>query len=96
MVLVMLAHLGGGAQWSMSTYGLQIETPDHLRGRIMAIDYGLATLFIGASSIAAGLLANAYGEASATRWLTVVAALYAIGWLAWSLPAMRRPGTVSI
>jgi MFS family permease len=93
LVLVVLAHLGGGAQWSMSTYGLQIETPDHLRGRIMAIDYGLATLFIGASSIVAGLLANAYGEASATRWLTVVAALYAFSWLAWSLPAMRRPAS---
>jgi len=90
LVLVVLAHLGGGAQWSMSTYGLQRETPDHLRGRVMAIDYGLATLFIGLSSIGAGLLADALGEASATWWLAGVGAVYGVAWLAWSLAALRR------
>jgi predicted MFS family arabinose efflux permease len=87
LVLVMLAHLGGGAQWSVSTYGLQVETPDHLRGRVMSLDYGLATLFIGASSIVAGLLADAYGEARATQWLAALGAVYAVAWVAWSLPA---------
>jgi MFS family permease len=90
-LLVALAHLGGGAQWSVSTYGLQRETPDQFRGRILSLDYGLATLAIGGSSIAAGLLADALGEARATWWLTVVGAVYAVGWLAWSLPATREP-----
>ena len=89
LVLVTLAHLGGGAQWSLSTYGLQIATPDHLRGRVMAIDYGLATLAIGASSIVAGLLADAFGEASATWSLSAVAGIYGIAWLAWSLRIVR-------
>lgn len=89
LVLVALAHLGGGAQWSMSTYGLQAETPDHLRGRVMSLDYGLATLFIGASSIVAGLLADAHGEVRATLWLAGAAAIYGVAWLAWSLPAVR-------
>ena len=31
-VLVMTAHLGGGAQWSLSSYGLQVLVPDHIRG----------------------------------------------------------------
>jgi len=84
MVLVVIAHLGGGAQWSLSTYGLQRETPDHVRGRVMALDYGLATLSIGASAIAAALLADAVGEASATWILCVIGAVYAVGWLAWS------------
>jgi len=44
LILVMCAHLGGGAQWSLSTYGLQRETPDHFRGRVLSLDYGLATL----------------------------------------------------
>src|SRR4051812_16346680 len=44
LVVVMLAHLGGGAQWSLSTYGLQRETPDQFRGRVLSLDYGLATL----------------------------------------------------
>ena len=87
MVLVVIAHLGGGAQWSISTYGLQVVTPDHLRGRIMSLDYGLATLAIGTSSILAGVLANAYGAPSANWTLAAIGGVYAIGWLVWSLPA---------
>ena len=89
LVLVVLAHLGGGAQWSASTFGLQVVTPDHMRGRVMALDYGLATLLIGVSSIVAGLLADAWSESTATWWLAVIAAIYGIAWLAWSLPATR-------
>jgi MFS family permease len=90
MILVTIAHLGGGAQWSISTYGLQVATPDRLRGRVMSLDYGLATLAIGSSSILAGLLADAYGAASANWWLAVIGATYGIAWLVWSLPVVRR------
>jgi MFS family permease len=89
MVVVTCAHLGGGAQWSLSTYGLQRETPDHFRGRVLSLDYGLATLWIGASSIAAGLLADAWGAAPATWWLAAVGGGYGVIWLAWSLAAPR-------
>jgi MFS family permease len=85
LVLVVLAHLGGGAQWSLSTYGLQVATPDRLRGRVMALDYGLATLGIGASSIAAGVIADAFGAATSTWWLCGVAGIYGVAWLVWSL-----------
>ena len=91
MVLVILAHLGGGANWSLSTYGLQRETPDHVRGRVMSLDYGLATLAIGASAIAAGLLADSYGEAAATWILAAVGGGCGVAWLAWSLTAVRTP-----
>ncbi|MDX2093955.1 MAG: MFS transporter [Kofleriaceae bacterium] len=84
MALVAIAHLGGGAQWSMSTYGLQIATPDALRGRVLSFDYGLATLAIGTSSIVAGLLADAFGADVATWALVAVGAVYGITWLAWS------------
>jgi len=84
LVLVVLAHLGGGAQWALSTYGLQAGTPDHLRGRVLSLDYGLATLAIGASAIVAGLLANAYGAATSTWLLTGFAGVYGVAWLAWS------------
>jgi MFS family permease len=89
MVLVTIAHIGGGAQWSISTYGLQVLTPDRLRGRVMSLDYGLATLAIGMSSILAGLLADAYGAASATWWLAGIGSVYGIAWLVWSLPITR-------
>jgi MFS family permease len=88
-VLVILAHLGGGAQWSLSTYGLQRETPDHVRGRVLSLDYGLATLLIGASSIAAGVLADHYGEVAATWWLAAIGGGYGAIWLAWSLAGAR-------
>ena len=93
IVLVILAHLGGGAQWSLSTYGLQRETPDRFRGRVLALDSGFATLAMGTSAIAAGLLADAYGEASATWWLTAIGGAYGIAWLAWSLGGRRAPVT---
>ncbi|MSO31640.1 MAG: MFS transporter [Ilumatobacteraceae bacterium] len=56
-----LAHLGGGAQWTLSTYGLQVESPDHLRGRVMAGDFALVTLMLGLTSILAGLTSDAIG-----------------------------------
>ncbi|TMQ02946.1 MAG: MFS transporter [Deltaproteobacteria bacterium] len=92
MVLVILAHLGGGAQWSLSTYGLQCETPDHFRGRVLSLDYGVATLWIGTSSIAAGVLADGWGEVAATWWLAAIGGGYGTVWLAWSLITVRtRP-----
>jgi predicted MFS family arabinose efflux permease len=60
-VLVALAHLGGGSQWTMSSYGLQIRTPDDVRGRVMAGDFAIVTLVISLSSIATGLLSEAVG-----------------------------------
>lgn len=90
VVLAVLAHLGGGAQWSLSTYALQRETADEYRGRVLSLDYGLATLAIGASSIAAGLLADALGASAATWWLAAIGSGYSILWLAWSLPGRHR------
>ena len=90
LILVVLAHLGGGAQWALSTYGLQTATPDRLRGRILSLDYGLATLAIGISAIVAGLLANAYGEATSTWLLAAFAGVYGVAWLAWSAGVAPR------
>ena len=36
-VAIFVAHLGGGSQWMLSTYGLQLLVPDHIRGRIFAV-----------------------------------------------------------
>lgn len=53
---IMVAHFGGGAQWTLSTLGLQMRSPDHLRGRVLAADMASATLMMGLSSIASGVL----------------------------------------
>ncbi len=50
------AHVGGGAIWTMASYGLQTSTEDHIRGRVIAGDMGFAMLVTGLSSIGTGIL----------------------------------------
>lgn len=72
-VLVFLAHLGGGAQWTLSTYGLQRRAPDHIRGRIIAGDFGIVTLIITLSNLAAGALAGGIGVRAAIAVFAILA-----------------------
>ena len=58
LVLLVVAHAGGGANWILSTYGLQTVVPDSLRGRVFSADYTLATLVIAGSQVAFGLLSE--------------------------------------
>ena len=83
-VCVLLAHLGGGAQWVLATYGLQVSTPDRLRGRVLGLDFGLATLSVGLSSLAAGAATEVVGLARASWALAGVSLLYGLGWLWWT------------
>lgn len=55
---VLIAHTGAGGEWAVSTLGLQLRCPDHVRGRIMAADYAVATLMLALSGLGAGLLAE--------------------------------------
>lgn len=90
-VLVFLAHLGGGAQWVLSTYGLQATTPDTIRGRVMAADFGFATLAVGLSSLAAGGAAEVFGLRATSWGLAAMAVVYGAAWLAWTA-GLRRGG----
>jgi predicted MFS family arabinose efflux permease len=83
-VCVLLAHLGGGAQWVLSTYGLQVSTPDGLRGRVMGLDFGLATLAVGLSALTAGASAELVGLAGASWTLAALSLLYGTWWLWWT------------
>lgn len=86
LVCVALAHAGGGAQWAMSTYGLQLAAPDEVRGRVLSLDYGIATLTIGLSSLTAGGAAQLWGL-DATSWgLAGVGLVYGASWLLWTRP----------
>jgi predicted MFS family arabinose efflux permease len=86
---VLLAHLGGGAQWVLSTYGLQVSTPDSLRGRVLSLDYGLATLAVGASSLVGGAAAEAVGLTHASWALALLSLIYGVVWLWWTRPLWR-------
>ncbi len=74
-VFVCIAHLGGGASWTLSTYGLQIRCPDAMRGRVMAGDFALITLMLGISSLLAGVVSDYIGA----RGTIAVFAILAIG-----------------
>jgi len=81
---VFAAHLGGGAQWQTSTYGLQRETPDWIRGRVFGADWGFVTLTMSISSMVAGIAADRFGATIATAAVASVCILWALFWSAWT------------
>jgi MFS family permease len=81
---ICLAHLGGGAQWQISTYGLQNETPDWIRGRVFAADYGFVTLTMSLSSLGAGIASDHFGPVIATVGTASVASLWGVFWCVWT------------
>jgi predicted MFS family arabinose efflux permease len=88
--LVFLAHLGGGAQWMLSTLGLQRATPDHIRGRMFSFDYGLVTVTITASTLLAGALADAVAPAAAVWVMVGLITLAGLIWLAFARPVLAE------
>ncbi|MGA1332435.1 MAG: MFS transporter [Ilumatobacteraceae bacterium] len=71
---VMFAHLGGGAQWTLSTYGLQVRAPDDMRGRVLAGDFALITLSLAVSSVAAGIVSEQVGARATVAIFGAIAA----------------------
>lgn len=86
---VMVAHLGGGAQWTLSSYGLQRIVPDRIRGRIFSFDNALITLTLTISSLVTGWTADRFGPRPTAVGLGIVAVSYAGLW-AWLTTDVRR------
>ena len=74
-VFVAVAHFAGGAQWVMSSVGLQMRAPDHVRGRVLAGDFALVSLVIASTSVAAGAASEAIGVRAAMVVFAGVAAV---------------------
>ncbi len=89
MGAVLLAHVGGGAQWTLSSYGLQRVVPDRIRGRIFAVDGMLVTLTFGTSSILTGVLADVFGAGPTAVAMGTVALVWALTWT-WLTGDVRR------
>jgi MFS family permease len=87
LIAIFAAHLGGGAAWQISSYGLQREVPDWIRGRVFSADYGFVTLTMSLSSLAAGLASDRVGPVIATIGTSSAALLFAVVWggLTWRL-----------
>src|SRR5207249_11944818 len=79
-LFVLLGHLGGGAQWTLSSYALQVIVPDHIRGRIFAFDEGLITLTIATSATIAGAVADIVDVRVVMLGLSAVTLCYTVLW----------------
>lgn len=80
-LFVLVAHLAGGGQWTLSTIGLQMATPDALRGRIFAADFAFVTLTMSVSFLVAGTLSSALGPRPVLAGFSVVAVSWALVYL---------------
>jgi MFS family permease len=90
-VLAMLAHIGGGGQWTLSTYGLQTVVPDFIRGRVFSFDYGLVTLTLALSIFVSGWAADHLGPRVVMFGLAAVSLLYALVWTILTRRIRRSP-----
>jgi MFS family permease len=79
-IFVFVGHFGGGAQWTLSSYGLQVLVPDRIRGRIFAFDEGFITLTLAVSATLAGILANVFGVRVVMLGLAAVTLAYSLVW----------------
>ena len=90
LLLLAVAHAGGGANWILSTYGLQKTVPDSLRGRVFSADYTLATLIIAGSQVVFGLLSEVVAARTLLAAAGGIVLLYSgLWWLA--TRRLRRP-----
>jgi MFS family permease len=79
-MFVFFGHFGGGAQWTLSSYGLQVIVPDRIRGRIFAFDEGLITFTMALSATLAGRVADYVSVKVVMFGLTGVTLSYTILW----------------
>jgi MFS family permease len=91
MVIVVFAHLGGGGNWILSTYGLQRIVPDRVRGRVFSVDYMISTVIIATSQVLAGSLADRVDPRWVAFGLGSLVLLYAVGWLVATRSFRRAP-----
>jgi MFS family permease len=87
-IFVFGAHCGGGAQWALSTLGIQRSTPDAIRGRVFSLDYGLVTMVIAASTLLAGTLADLVPARVAVWVMAGLIVTAGSAWIAFAWPLL--------
>lgn len=87
---IAIAHLGGGSQWTLSTYGLQVRTPDAIRGRVMAGDFAIVTLVMSISSLLAGITSEAIGVQWTITCFALAAGVASMVYIAITKPIVDR------
>ena len=87
-LVVFGAHCGGGAQWALSTLGIQRSTPDAIRGRVFSLDYGLVTLTIAVSTLVAGTLADLVEPRLAVWVMVALIGSAGTAWITFARPIL--------
>jgi MFS family permease len=80
LVFVILAHMCTGILWTLSSTMLQLLTPDYLRGRIFAIDFGTNTVTTALSTFLVGLVLEQWDARVVTSAMAIVFITYAFLW----------------
>ncbi len=89
-VAVAAAHVGGGANWTMSAYALQRFTPDDVRGRVFSFDYAIITLAMSMSFSLAGAAAGQINPRTVVLISTAMTLGGAALWTSWAHRLTRR------
>ncbi len=89
-LFVLLAHVGGGIVWTLSSTMLQLLTPDRLRGRIFATDFGLVTVTNALSTFAVGVAVEQWDARFVALTMSVIFLVYGIVWGAGVFVSRRR------
>lgn len=84
----LLAHVAGGAQWTLVTYSYQSIVPDRVLGRVFGFDGALITFTLSGSNALCGWLAGVYGVRSVMTGVGVLVAAYCL--LLWVLTRRMR------
>ncbi len=87
---VVLAHFGTGILWTLSSTMLQILVPDHMRGRIFAIDFGMNTVTAALSTFLTGIALDHWDPRVVASAMGVVFVVYAVLWAAMVLVSRTR------
>lgn len=80
LLLVTAAHVGGGVNWTATSFGLQRLVPDHVRGRIASADFLLTTLTIAVNQALAGVLSGVVPTRLLVACFGGASVLYAVAW----------------
>jgi MFS family permease len=79
-LFVMLAHMCTGILWTLSSTMLQLLTPDRLRGRIFALDFGTNTVTTALSTFFVGVMLERWEPRVVAAAMAVVFIVYALVW----------------
>jgi MFS family permease len=93
---IFVGHLGGGNAWTFSRIYVQRETPDRLRGRVLALDAVGFSLITGVSAYLWGWVAARSTPAISVLSAVAVTSVLGLVWALWMASHLKRHPLESI